>query len=268
MSKPRRAASRASSAPRAASLDGATAPAARGRVRRIVTITDREGSILRRRSRPVARVDDGIRRLVADMAVTMRRAEGVGLAAVQVGVPLRVLIADTGRGLLALVNPRIRRRSGAETGEEGCLSIPGVVATVPRARRIAVDATLLNGGRAGLRAEGYIARILQHEIDHLDGVLFLDRVRASAVRRRPLRPAERRRGVRTAAAAVHAAPVEADGEGVRRSVPRRPRAARAAARPWPSSRLTVVVPPAHSRPPRGRPATAGRRRRGSSMPRG
>ncbi len=179
--------------------DGNVSGRPRGRVRRIVTITDAKRAVLRRRSRAVPRVDAAVRRLVADMAVTMRHAEGVGLAAVQIGVPVRVIVADTGRGLLALVNPRLRRRSGAELAEEGCLSVPGVVAPIRRAQRVTVEGTLLTGRRVGLRAGGFIARILQHEIDHLNGVLFLDRARASAVRRRPLRAAERRRGVRTAA---------------------------------------------------------------------
>jgi len=141
--------------------------------------------MLRRRSRAVPRVDAAIRRLIADMAVTMRRAQGVGLAAVQIGVPLRVIVAETGRGIVALVNPRLRRRPGTEVADEDCLSIPGVVAAVRRARRVAVDGTLVDGRRVGLRASGYFARILQHEIDHLNGVLILDRARASAVRRRP-----------------------------------------------------------------------------------
>ncbi|HLW46745.1 MAG TPA: peptide deformylase, partial [bacterium] len=80
-------------------------PGPRGRVRRIVTVTDAAGAVLRRRSRAVPQVDAAIRRLIADMAVTMRHAEGVGLAAVQIEVPLRIVMADTGRGLLALVNP-------------------------------------------------------------------------------------------------------------------------------------------------------------------
>jgi peptide deformylase len=177
------------------STSGATAPRGpRGRARRIVTVTDPNAAVLRRRSRAVPAVDAAIRRLVADMAVTMRRANGAGLAAVQIGVPLRVILADTGRGLLALVNPRLRARAGTDVGPEGCLSIPGVTARVRRALRVTVDGTLLTGQRVGLRASGFIARILQHEIDHLNGVLFLDRVRRSAVRRAA--PRRRSRGDR------------------------------------------------------------------------
>jgi hypothetical protein len=117
--------------------------------------------------------------------------------------------------------------------EEGCLSIPGVVAPVRRALRVNVEGLLLNGQRVAVRARGFIARILQHEIDHLDGVLFLDRVRASAVRRRALRPGERRRRVRSAAARVGAS-----GEtGARAPASRN----RRAADPWKGSALTVVA---------------------------
>lgn len=180
-------------------LRGASAPRSvipRGRRRRIVTIRGAKRGMLRRPSRAVPLVNAAIRRLIADMAVTMRHARGVGLAAVQIGVPLRVIVADTGQGLLALVNPRLRRRSGTEVADEGCLSIPGVVAPVRRARRVAVDGTLLDGRRVGLRASGYVARILQHEIDHLNGVLILDRTLGSAVRRGLRRSTPRRRPAR------------------------------------------------------------------------
>lgn len=241
MARPATAAARSSSNSYAPSRNGAVR-GPRGRVRRIVTITDPAGGALRRRSRAVDQVDAGIRRLVADMVVTMRHAEGVGLAAPQIGVPLRVILADTGRGLLALVNPRLRRRSGADVMEEGCLSIPGVVAPVRRARRVTVDGTLVTGQPVGLRATGYVARILQHEIDHLNGVLFLDRVRPSAVRRRALRPAERRRGVKTAATRLGSAAAEgrrARRRVVRRGTSSRPRA-NGPANPWAGSGLTIA----------------------------
>jgi peptide deformylase len=216
-------------------------PPARGRLRRIVTVTDAAAAVLRQRCHPVKNVDAAVSRLVADMAVTMRHANGVGLAAPQIGVPLRVILADTGRGLLALVNPLLRRRSGSVTAVEGCLSIPGMVAPVRRALRVTVEGMLLTGQRVGVRAKGFIARILQHEIDHVNGVLLLDRVRASAVRRRPLRPGERRRGVAAARAS---------------SRNRRP------ANPWRGSTLTVVALP--ERPP----AHTGRRRAASRSARG
>jgi peptide deformylase len=210
----------------------------RGRIRRIVTVTDQGACVLRRRCRRVGRIDAALARLVADMAVTMRHADGVGLAAPQVGVPLRVIVADTGRGLLVLVNPLLRRGSGSAIAEEGCLSLPGVVAPVRRALRVNVEGTLLNGQPVAVRAKGFIARILQHEIDHLNGVLFLDRVRASAVRRRPLRPGERRRRVRSAARHVGA------NDGRTKDAPNRRRGKAATPRrppdPWRGSELTLV----------------------------
>ncbi len=141
--------------------------------------------VLRRRSGPVPSVTDAIRRLIADMTVTMRRARGVGLAAPQIGVPLRVLVADTETGPIALVNPRLRRRWGAQVGPEGCLSIPGAVYQIRRALGVVVEARSATGRRALVRATGFFARILQHEIDHLNGVLLLDRLPARRRSRGP-----------------------------------------------------------------------------------
>ncbi len=134
--------------------------------------------MLRSRSRPVTIVDASIRRLVADMLTTMRHARGVGLAAIQVGVPLRVMVADAGPGPVVLVNPRMRRRWGTQVGPEGCLSIPGAVGTVRRARGVEVDGRSLLGRRVVVRGTGFLARIIQHELDHLNGVLFIDRTRS------------------------------------------------------------------------------------------
>jgi peptide deformylase len=142
----------------------------------------------------VAAVDAGIRRLLADMLATMRRAKGVGLAAVQIGVPVRVLIADAGSGPLALVNPRLRRRRGTQVGTEGCLSIPGAYGTVRRAREVVVDGRNARGRRTVVRGRDLLARILQHEIDHLNGVLFIDRV--AAARRKGARGPGRARAAR------------------------------------------------------------------------
>ncbi len=157
----------------------------RGYVRRIVTLGDPDGAVLRSRSRPIPVVDRAIRRLIADMLVTMRRARGVGLAAVQVGVPLRVLIADAGTGPVVVVNPRTRRRRGSQVGQEGCLSIPGTYGTVRRAQEVEVHGRNARGRRIIVRGAGLLARVLQHEIDHLNGVLFIDRIAAEARRARP-----------------------------------------------------------------------------------
>jgi peptide deformylase len=162
----------------------------RGRPRRIVTLRDADAAVLRRRSRPVPVVDRTIRHLVADMLVSMRMAEGVGLAAPQIGVSLRVVVADAGTGPLAIVNPRVRRRQGSQVGIEGCLSIPGVYVDVRRAQRIEVEGRSLRGRRVVVRSRDLLARVLLHEIDHLNGVLIIDPGRLLRRRRRP----PRRRG--------------------------------------------------------------------------
>jgi len=143
-----------------------------------------DNPILRERSRRVPRVTPDIRELVEDMFETMRVANGVGLAAVQVGIPLRVIVVEIPEDLddpdagisLALINPELARVSKEiEEGIEGCLSVPGWVGTVPRHLGVTVKGLDLRGQKVRMRAKGYLARILQHEIDHLNGVLFLDR---------------------------------------------------------------------------------------------
>jgi peptide deformylase len=146
--------------------------------------------VLRQKAAPVSQVNDELRALIADMRETMKAYSGVGLAANQVGVTRRVLVVDVPlddekRAQLALINPNITRRAGTETGEEGCLSIPGVWEDVTRARSIHVEALDEEGRGIMVEAEGYLARALQHEVDHLDGVLFVDRL--SALKRQFLR---------------------------------------------------------------------------------
>ncbi|HEX9733556.1 MAG TPA: peptide deformylase [Thermoanaerobaculia bacterium] len=138
--------------------------------------------ILRQRSAEVDEVDDALRRLVADMVETMHAAPGVGLAAPQVGVGRRLAVVDTSVGkdpaaLRVLVNPRIVEERGSELDFEGCLSIPGVTEKVERPAWVRIAAQDLEGRRFELEAEGFEARAVCHEIDHLDGVLFIDRVR-------------------------------------------------------------------------------------------
>ena len=146
--------------------------------------------VLRRKALPVADVDETVRELIADMRETMHAYNGVGLAANQVGVLQRVLVVDVPvdeqtRARHALVNPVLDRREGAESGEEGCLSIPGLFEEVRRAQRVRVRALDEHGQPVEFVAEGYLARALQHEVDHLDGVLFVDRL--SLLKRRFLR---------------------------------------------------------------------------------
>ncbi len=146
--------------------------------------------VLRARARPVDAVDEGLRGLIADMRDTMRHYRGVGLAANQVGDLRRVLVVDAPldaerRLRLALVNPVLHAPSGSESAEEGCLSIPGVWEEVKRPTRVRVVALDEAGSPLDFVAEDYLARIIQHEVDHLDGVLFVDRL--SALKRQLLR---------------------------------------------------------------------------------
>jgi peptide deformylase len=132
---------------------------------------------LRQIARPVEQVDDSIRRLVDDMAETMYQAPGIGLAAVQVERALRVVVIDTSeqrRALRVFINPEIIERDGVQVMEEGCLSVPGIYDEVERARHIRVRALDRDGQPFELEAEGLLAVCIQHEIDHLDGKVFVD----------------------------------------------------------------------------------------------
>jgi peptide deformylase len=132
---------------------------------------------LHKKAAPVAKVDDAVRKLVADMAETMYEAPGIGLAATQVDVHRRVVIIDVSEdktGLLALINPEILERSGEQVCEEGCLSVPGVYEKVTRAERVRVRALGVEGQAFELEAEGLLAVCIQHEIDHLDGKVFVE----------------------------------------------------------------------------------------------
>ncbi len=132
---------------------------------------------LHKRAAPVAVVDDSIRQLVRDMAETMYEAPGVGLAATQVDVHKRVVVIDVSEDrsvLRAFINPEILDKSGEQTCEEGCLSVPGVYEKVTRAERVKVRALDERGEPFELEAEGLLAVCIQHEIDHLDGKVFVE----------------------------------------------------------------------------------------------
>mgnify|MGYP000994328723 FL=1 len=131
---------------------------------------------LRAESEPVTEINDDIRRLVDDMFETMNEAKGVGLAAPQVGVNLRLAVIDIGDDPMVLINPRILKSSGKETCDEGCLSLPGLTEKVERAKKVVAEATDIDGSVYEIEAEGLLARAIQHELDHLDGVLFIDRI--------------------------------------------------------------------------------------------
>ncbi len=130
--------------------------------------------VLRQRSPEIGVVDDAVRAFVADLFETMRASNGVGLAANQVGVARRVAVVETEDARLVLIDPVILETEGRESAEEGCLSIPEVYAEVTRPSRVKVEATDLEGARYTWEGEGLAARAVQHEIDHLDGILFLD----------------------------------------------------------------------------------------------
>jgi peptide deformylase len=130
--------------------------------------------VLRQHSVDVATVDDEVRRLIADMFETMDAAKGIGLAANQVGVARRVAVVGIEGDRFPLVNPRIVETEGRSIAEEGCLSIPEIYADVSRPERIIVEALDANGALFRKEASGLMARAIQHEIDHLDGILFLD----------------------------------------------------------------------------------------------
>lgn len=134
--------------------------------------------VLRTKARPVTAVTPDIRRIVDDMIDTMYEEAGIGLAASQVGIPLRLMVVgdEDGRRVRAIVNPALTETGGSITAEEGCLSIPGIFAPVTRAEWVQLEGQDLEGQPVSIRARGLTARVFQHEIDHLDGILFIDRL--------------------------------------------------------------------------------------------
>jgi len=145
--------------------------------RDIITVWDPKAAVLRKRAAPVGRVTREIQRLIETMLDTVRAANGLGLAAPQIGEGVRVVVAQVEDRTVTLVDPEVIRSSGEETAVEACLSVPGMYGDVPRAATISVRGKNRRGRRVTIEATGLLARVLQHEIDHLDGILFLDRVR-------------------------------------------------------------------------------------------
>ncbi len=123
---------------------------------------------------PVEKIDRKIKKLLDDMAETMYAADGVGLAAPQVGVSLRVVVIDVGEGVIELINPEIITKDSCENGTEGCLSVPGMYGEVERSATVIVEALNRNGKKFRISGSGLLARALQHEIDHLNGILFIE----------------------------------------------------------------------------------------------
>jgi peptide deformylase len=157
--------------------------------------------VLRGKARRVSQVDRQLQKLIDDMIETMKQAPGVGLAAPQVGVPLRLAVIDVDDKITVIINPEIVKRIGDVELDEGCLSVPGFWGRLNRAERVSVKALDRNGKELRIRdAEGLFAQALQHEIDHLDGHLYIDRMetldklqRSEPIRKRDADAREARR---------------------------------------------------------------------------
>jgi len=142
----------------------------------ILEIKKFNDKVLSKKARGVRKVDKEIRRLIVDMAQTMKKGQGIGLAAPQLGVLRRVIVVQ-GQRVLALVNPKITKRSREKEKDiEGCLSFPGVFLEIKRAKEIEVKGLDIKGKKIKLKAKGLLARVIQHEIDHLNGILFINRL--------------------------------------------------------------------------------------------
>ncbi len=136
---------------------------------------------LRKKSQTVEKINKKIQKLLDDLADTMYNAPGVGLAAPQIGENVRVLVVDIStkeeeNSLLELINPAITDSSGTQKSEEGCLSVPGFYGNIARKKKITVEAVNRDGEKFKIEAEEILSRVLQHEIDHLDGILFFDKM--------------------------------------------------------------------------------------------
>ena len=135
-----------------------------------------EDDVLRKKAHPVKLIDRRTQALLKDMAETMYAADGVGLAAPQVGILRRIAVIDVGDGLVELINPEIISAEGAEVGPEGCLSVPGRRGTVERPTKVVVRALDRKGRQIEFTAEGFFARAVCHELDHLDGIMYVDKM--------------------------------------------------------------------------------------------
>lgn len=131
--------------------------------------------ILRKKSKYVDKINKRTLQLIDDMAETMYSADGVGLAAPQVGILKRIIVIDVGSGLIKLINPEITEQEGEQIDIEGCLSVPGVMGEVKRPYRVKVKGINENGEKVQIEATELLARAFCHEIDHLDGILFIDK---------------------------------------------------------------------------------------------
>ena len=150
----------------------------------IITVDSPKAGLLRRRSQPVRVVTPDVRALMDQMFEMLREAHGLGLAAPQIGVRRRVFVAKIEDRLIALADPEILHQEGEVVATEACLSIPGLLGDVPRAQRVTVRGRNRRNRFVTIEAAGLLARVLQHEIDHLNGILFTERVRDPKTLRR------------------------------------------------------------------------------------
>ncbi|HAG08179.1 MAG TPA: peptide deformylase [Desulfotomaculum sp.] len=141
----------------------------------IYQIIKENNKILRTKAMEVTKITVNIHKLLNNLQDTMYFYKGVGLAAPQIGISKRVIVVDAGEGLIEIINPSIVNSEGQEVGTEGCLSIPGIFGEVPRAAQVLVTGLNRHGKEIKIKANNFLARTLQHEIDHLDGILFIDR---------------------------------------------------------------------------------------------
>lgn len=141
-------------------------------VYKIVTTPD---PVLRQKAQKVERINEGVLRLLDNMRDTMYAADGIGLAAPQIGVSKRIIVIDPGDQLIEVINPQIVHSEGEQTAREGCLSVPDLVGWCKRAQKVKVKGMNRNGEEIEMEATDLLARVFQHEIDHLDGILFPDK---------------------------------------------------------------------------------------------
>jgi peptide deformylase len=141
-------------------------------------VTGKDNQTLRQKSLPVKKIDAEVRSFISQMQDIMKQNDGIGLAAIQIGNPLRIVVCEVNDKMYSFINPEITKLSSKTSVlEEGCLSLPNFYGEVERPEKIIVKATNLEGKKIKLKAFGLLARVLQHEIDHLDGILFIDKAR-------------------------------------------------------------------------------------------
>ncbi len=159
----------------------------------VIPIRTAPDPVLRRKARRVRAIDSSIQKLIGDMIETMHSAPGVGLAAPQVGIPLRVIVIGLPEEEdICLINPEVVRRKGERLVNEGCLSVPGYVGEVKRSEAVTVKGRDPGGKELRIRADELLAQVLEHEIDHLNGVLYIDRLESLDKLRKiePVKPEE------------------------------------------------------------------------------